>query len=411
MGKIDELIKQFCPDGVKKVPLGDVLDYEQPSKYIVKSTEYDNSYNIPVLTAGKGFLLGYTNEQTGVYAASEENPTIIFDDFVTSFHWVDFPFKVKSSAMKMLTCKDKVNSFRFIYYAMCEIGFVAKEHSRHWISVYSKIEIPLPPLAVQKEIVEILDTFTGMTDNLQKELEQRQKQFEYYQEKILNFDDVIQQEGEVFIKKKGILGEIDELIKQLCPDGIRETLLGEIMTIVRGASPRPIKNYMSDKINGIPWIKIGDVNPNDKYIRNTAEYVTKEGAKKSRFLHKGDFILSNSMSFGRPYILGIDGCIHDGWIAMSGFEKDVCSKYLYYILRCDTTQKYWRMHANNGGAMTNLNADIVRGTPIPLPPLAVQAKIVEFLDTFTGMIDNLQQEIELRQKQYEYYREKLLTFE
>ena len=75
MGKIDELIKQFCPDGVKKVPLGDVLDYEQPSKYIVKSTEYDNSYNIPVLTAGKGFLLGYTNEQTGLYAASEENPT------------------------------------------------------------------------------------------------------------------------------------------------------------------------------------------------------------------------------------------------------------------------------------------------------------------------------------------------
>lgn len=204
------------------------------------------------------------------------------------------------------------------------------------------------------------------------------------------------------------MGKIDELIKQLCPDGVQETLLGEIMTIGRGASPRPIKNYMSDKINGIPWIKIGDVTPNDKYIRNTAEYVTKEGAKKSRFLHKGDFILSNSMSFGRPYILGIDGCIHDGWIAMSGFGKDVCSKYLYYILRCDTTQKYWRMHANNGGAMTNLNADIVRGTSIPLPPLAVQEKIVEILDTFTGMIDNLQKELEQRQKQFEHYCESLV---
>ena len=104
--------------------------------------------------------------------------------------------------------------------------------------------------------------------------------------------------------------------------------LGEIMTIVRGASPRPIKKYITNDVNGINWIKIGDVSPDAKYITSSNEKITKEGAEKSRFLHSGDFILSNSMSFGRPYILKIDGCIHDGWIAMSNFEHlDTYLKY------------------------------------------------------------------------------------
>ena len=283
MGKIDELIKQFCPDGVKKVPLGDVLDYEQPSKYIVKSTEYDNSYNIPVLTAGKGFLLGYTNEQTGVYAASEENPTIIFDDFVTSFHWVDFPFKVKSSAMKMLTCKDKVNSFRFIYYAMCEIGFVAKEHSRHWISVYSKIEIPLPPLAVQKEIVEILDTFTGMIDNLQKELEQRQKQFEHYRDQMLTF-----KEGEVQMKP---IKEIGKLVrgnglqkKDFTEDGTGCIHYGQIYTRF-GLSTSSTLTFVDSQLAA----KLTKVSPGDLVIACTSENI-EDVCKSVAWLGKEDIV-------------------------------------------------------------------------------------------------------------------------
>ena len=99
MSKLDELIAELCPDGVEFVELNEVLDYEQPTKYIVKSTNYDDSYTIPVLTAGQSFVLGYTNEDFGIYKASPDSPVIIFDDFTTSFHWVDFNFKVKSSAM------------------------------------------------------------------------------------------------------------------------------------------------------------------------------------------------------------------------------------------------------------------------------------------------------------------------
>ena len=187
--------------------------------------------------------------------------------------------------------------------------------------------------------------------------------------------------------------------------------LGEIMQIVRGASPRPIKNYLTSDNDGVNWIKIGDVSPGAKYITSTNEKITKEGATKSRLLHAGDFILSNSMSFGRPYILKIDGCIHDGWIAMSEYEEYMLSGYLYEILNSTNVQDYWKRKANNGGAMSNLNSDIVRDTIIPIPSLSEQTRIVGILDTFTSAIDNLKEQIAQRRKQYEYYRDQLLDLE
>ena len=187
--------------------------------------------------------------------------------------------------------------------------------------------------------------------------------------------------------------------------------LGEVMKIVRGASPRPITSYLTSDSNGVNWIKIGDVEPGAKYITRCIEKVTKEGAQKSRYLHSGDFVLSNSMSFGRPYILKIDGCIHDGWIAMSDFETHLSSGYLYEVLNSNRVQSYWKMKANNGGAMTNLNSDIVKDTIIPIPSLEEQTRIVGILDTFTSAIDNLKEQIAQRRKQYEYYRDQLLDLE
>ena len=194
------------------------------------------------------------------------------------------------------------------------------------------------------------------------------------------------------------------------PENWRWVRLGTIVKIKRGASPRPIKNYIIDNDYGINWIKIGDTD-SGKYITSVKEKITKEGAEKSRLLHPGDFILSNSMSFGRPYILRIDGCIHDGWIAMSNYEKSVSSGFLYEILSSNLVQNYWKMKANNGGAMTNLNSDIVKDTIIPIPSLAEQERIVGILDTFTASIENLKEQIAQRRKQYEYYRDQLLDLE
>lgn len=211
------------------------------------------------------------------------------------------------------------------------------------------------------------------------------------------------------------MSKLKELIAELCPNGVEYKKFGECATIVRGASPRPIKNFITTESTGINWIKIGDVKQGDKYITSTAEKITKDGARKSRFVKQGDFILSNSMSFGRPYILKIDGCIHDGWLAISNFSNKYLSDFLYHLLNSNSCQYEMRKRASFGGAVQNLNADIVRELVLPVPPLPVQEEIVRILDSFTSLTaelqTKLQAELQARQKQYEYYRDQLLTFD
>ncbi len=115
MSRLEELIQELCSNGVEYCKVGDIADYEQPTKYIVESTKYSDDFNIPVLTAGQTFILGYINETHGIYEASKENPVIIFDDFTGAFKWVDFPFKVKSSAMKIIHTKENKAYLRYIY--------------------------------------------------------------------------------------------------------------------------------------------------------------------------------------------------------------------------------------------------------------------------------------------------------
>ena len=207
---------------------------------------------------------------------------------------------------------------------------------------------------------------------------------------------------------------IDKLIQQHCPNGVEYRLFGEIATIVRGASPRPINNFITAEDDGVNWIKIGDVKPGSKYITETSEKITPEGAKKSRLVKPGSFVLSNSMSFGRPYILRIEGCIHDGWLAISDFEDYYIPDFLYHILTSNKYQQIMRQKASSGGAVQNLNADIVRAIELPIVPIPIQHEIVRILDEFSVLtaeiIEQLTSEITARQKQYEYYRDTLLTF-
>lgn len=185
MSRLEQLIQELCPNGVKYVPIGEVVNYEQPTKYIVQSTKYDDSYKTPVLTAGQTFILGYTKESDGIYNASKDSPVIIFDDFTGAFKWVDFPFKVKSSAMKMLHADCNRTMLRYIFHVMGNLNFSSDEHKRLWIGIYSSFVIPLPPLPVQGEIVRILDNFAELT----AELTARKKQYEYYRDLLLTFDD------------------------------------------------------------------------------------------------------------------------------------------------------------------------------------------------------------------------------
>ena len=160
--------------------------------------------------------------------------------------------------------------------------------------------------------------------------------------------------------------------------------LGEVCTIERGGSPRPITDYITDSEDGINWIKIGDAQEGSKYITSTKEKIRLEGLKKSRFVHKGDFILSNSMSFGRPYILKVDGCIHDGWLVIHDDKEVFIKDYLYYILSSPIMYAKFSQLAV-GGVVNNLNSSLVKVT-IPLPPKSTQLTIVSELDKINELI-------------------------
>ncbi|MBR0539151.1 MAG: restriction endonuclease subunit S [Bacteroidales bacterium] len=153
-----------------KKRLKDVLDYEQPTKYIVDSQNYSEEFKTPVLTAGKSFILGYTDEAEGVYEASK-NPVIIFDDFTSASKYVDFDFKVKSSAMKILHLVNPKDSLRYVYYAMQKINYVPFSHKRLWISDYCNFEIELPDSSIQNRVVADLDTIQKAIDLKRKQLE------------------------------------------------------------------------------------------------------------------------------------------------------------------------------------------------------------------------------------------------
>ncbi len=154
------------PDRWAVCRLEQVVDYEQPTAYIVNSTAYDDSYSIPVLTAGKSFIIGYTNETTGIYS---NLPCIIFDDFTTDSRLVDFPFKVKSSAMKILKiCKDIEIDYIAMFMSITRL--VGDTHKRYWISEYSKLEIPIPPKAEQKRIVYAVRNLFAQLDVIMESL-------------------------------------------------------------------------------------------------------------------------------------------------------------------------------------------------------------------------------------------------
>lgn len=382
MNKIAELISRLCPDGVEFKTLDSLVSYVQPGPYIVSSTEYDTHYSTPVLTAGQSFILGYTNEEEGIYNASSQKPVIIFDDFTTSFHWVDFDFKVKSSALKILKIKDKQEAdFRYIYMAMKTIHFIPTNHMRHWISLYSKFEIPLPPLNIQKEIVSILDSFTSLIGKMKQEVEMRKKQMEYYREKLM-------------------APQTNWKIKTL----------GEIGTFTRGNGLQK-----SDfRVKGFPCVHYGQIHTYyNTCIYKTKSFCEEDLAKKLQKASYGDLLIATTSE-------DVKACCKAavwfgaGDVAYSGdsfcYSHDQDPKYMAYLFQTEMFAKQ-KQKAATGAKVIRVSGESMASFSFAFPPLVQQRQIASILVTFETYISKLEKMIELRQKQYEYYREKLLTFE
>ena len=171
------------------------------------------------------------------------------------------------------------------------------------------------------------------------------------------------------------------------PEGWEVAKLKNIVSIVRGGSPRPIEAYMSDNDNDVNWIRISDTEKGSKYITHTSRKLIASGISKSRFIKRGSLILTNSMSFGEPYILDIDGCIHDGWVAFSDFKK-IDKEFLYYFLTSPLAKIQFEQQVD-GGVVKNLNIDKIGDTVILLPSLIDQNKVIAHLDSLTSETNSL----------------------
>lgn len=318
MSKIEELIKELCPNGVKFEMINKVVDLY----YGKGNTIPKDGGNYPVY--GCYGIVGYTSTYN-----NENTPIVGHIGSAGKVSWGRGQHFVTYNGTICKTRNKNILNSRYLYHILLNLKLEnCVKGSQPFLSIsdFGTMKIPVPPLEVQEEIVRILDKF--------RELEARKSQYEFWRDKLLK-------------------------------NTKNKVKFGDIAVVVRGGSPRPIQNFITDDDNGIPWIKIGDTNPNDKYVLTTKEKITIEGSKKSRIVKSGDFILSNSMSFGRPYILKIDGCIHDGWLSISDFEDAYIPDFLYYLLSSKPIQDMMAMKASIG-TVKNLNANIVKSIELPL---------------------------------------------
>lgn len=389
MSRLSELLNAMCPEGVPYRKIGDVIDYEQPSKYIVKSTNYNDTFEIPVLTAGQSFILGYTDEKDGLYEASKENPVIIFDDFTGAFKWVDFTFKVKSSAMKMLKVKNDEATLRYIYHAMGFINFSSSEHKRLWISTYSEFEIPMPPLEIQREVVGLLDNFAELTAKLTAELtaecSARKQQYEYYRDELL--------------KPKTEIPMVT--LKDIATD------------MYRGSGIK--RDQVTE--DGVPCVRYGEIYTTyNTWFNECVSHTKLEYVPSPKYFENGDILFAitgesvEDIAKSVAYV-GNEKCLAGGDIVVMKHNQN--PRYLAHVLATKAAREQ-KSKGKVKSKVVHSNVPSIEQITIPLPSLEVQERYANVLDNFESICTDLNiglpAEIEARKKQYEFYRDLLLTF-
>ena len=274
---------------------------------------------------------------------------------------------------------------RFLYYLCKSIDFARYDKGVTIPSLVKsdllQIPVSIPSLEEQSRIVEELDLLSNIIE-----------------------------------KKRQQLSELDNLAQSIFYDmfgdpvtnekGWEVKKLGKVCLIERGGSPRPISAFITNDDNGVNWIKIGDAEDGSMYINSTKEKIKPEGVKKSRMVHKGDFILSNSMSFGKPYILGVDGCIHDGWLVIRDENNVFDKSFLYYYLGSSFIYNEFKRLAV-GGVVNNLNSELVRGVSVAIPSFNLQQLFAQKIEAIEKQKELIKQSIaeteELFNSRMDYY--------
>ena len=428
MSRLRELMKELCPDGVEYKKLGEIAHYAK-TRINICNIEIHNYVGVEHLRQNKeGRIqsLSLPDSDSVIEFCTDDILIGNIRPYLKKIWLADCNGGTNGDVLTIRLNKGRGILPRYLFYVLSSECFFAYDMKyakgakmpRGDKKAVMNYEIPVPPLEIQNEIVKLLDNFTELTaeltEQLMTELTLRKKQYNFYRDSLLNFvrvDDTIVQTDRQTDRQAQRISKFGLLRKEF---RVEWKTLGEVANVVRGASPRPIQKFVSKETGSLPWVKIGDAVIGAKYISQTSEKITLEGAKKSRKVVSGDLILSNSMSFGRPYLMKIEGYIHDGWLAITEFDKVYQSDFLYHLLSSGQIQDEMRRKASFGGAVQNLNSSIVKELHLPVPPLEVQQKIVSILDRFDALCNDLTSgllaEIAARKKQYEHYRDKLLTF-
>ena len=362
--------------------LGEVCDtVTAPSK--VKKESYRDTGKLPIIDQGIEFIAGYTDEN---FRAVEKNDYVIFGDHSEHIKYVDFSFIQGADGLKIL--KPKVDISKYIYYAFLNIYQKELSYKRHWTTAKETL-IPIPPLPVQKEIVRILDKFTELTAELTAELIARKKQYSHYREQLLSFD--VMENGEW-------------KMENFPSRKVEWKTLGEVANY----SKERISFEKLDKNN---YVGVDNLLQN-KEGKTNSNYVPQTG--NSTKYNINDILIGNI----RPYLKKIwhsnqVGGTNGDVLVIHPTDKNISPRYLFQILADDRFFEYNMQYAK-GAKMPRGNKDKILEYRIPFPPLKEQDRIVSILDKFdiltTSISEGLPKEIELRKKQYEYYRDMLLTF-
>lgn len=356
---------------VKK--LGAVFDIGNGRDY-----KHLNTGKIPVY--GTGGLMTYVNEYLydGETVCIGRKGTINMPQYHNGKIWtVDTLF---------YTYNFRKTDVKFLYYLTQRIDWNSYNTATGVPSLTSQnisnILVSFPPLHEQHRIASALTSIDNLISSLGKQIEKKKNIKQGAMQQLLTGKTRLKGFSELWVKRK----------------------LGDNATIQRGGSPRPIEAYLTTNRDGINWIKIGDVRPNDKFIRHTVEKIIPEGISHSRQVYKGDFILSNSMSFGRPYILDIDGCIHDGWLVIKDYSNTYDMDFLYYILRSDTVfEQYIAMAA--GSSVKNLNKEKVANVMLFAPQSLAEQRAIA---TILNKMDNEITALETKKAKYEVIKQGMM---
>lgn len=349
--------------------LGELLIYEQPTAYIVNSTEYSDSYKTPVLTAGKSFILGYTNETDNIFG---KLPVILFDDFTTATQFVNFKFKVKSSAMKILNVNTELVNPKYIFYRMQTIQFDHSTHKRYWIQQYSKLKVQIPPIVEQERIVAKIEELFSDLDNAVETLKATKAQLKLYKQAVL----------------KSAFSRCIELKKaeDLC------------FFITKGTTPKKSEFQLEDK--SIPFIKVYNLTF-DGSLDFTIEptFIAKsihETSLARSIVYPGDVLMN---IVGPPMgKVSIVPSSYDEWninqaIARFRCKEELNNRYLaYFLMSSETVEKMSKQTKATAGQF-NLTLETCRNIDIPVCSINEQLKIVDNLDTQLTAYNNIEKTV------------------